>query len=428
MLQFLGVVIQMGLVQMPKVDYYWSKSKLYGSAVIQNTMSRDRFELLLKFYHFSNNEKKHADQDRLFKSKPLLDLLKDRFKSIYIPTSTISIDETMVPWKGRLLFKQYIPGKVHKYGIKIYKLAATNGYTWNFTIYTGKQDPTAGLGHSQTVVMNLSEDLLGCYRTIVTDNFFTSISLAEHLLQNDTYLIGTFRSNRAVSGQEIVQKKLKHGEVYGLQNKNGLKLIKWKDKRDVLMISTKPSHSAVVVDTRKINKLNERIMKPQVVLDYNEGKQGIDLSDQLSAYYTCLRRSIKWYHKVAFELIFGTSVVNSYLIYKENYTTGNTSILQFRESLVRSLLLGVPSEDLKPGPRQQSTSSLKRKLADHELEEMEGSTRNVRRRCAGCYEKNREQQSREVCHSTTKKIKTFCSDCNKFYCLDCFNEKPHGMQ
>ena len=104
MLQFLGVVIQMGLVQMPKVDYYWSKSKLYGSAVIQNTMSRDRFELLLKFYHFSNNEKKHADQDRLFKLKPLLDLLKDQFKSIYIPSSTISIDETMVPWKGRLLF------------------------------------------------------------------------------------------------------------------------------------------------------------------------------------------------------------------------------------------------------------------------------------------------------------------------------------
>ena len=63
------------------------------------------------------------------------------------------------------------------------------------------------------------------------------------------------------------------------------------------MISTKPSHSATVVDTKKNNKLNERIMKPQAVLDYNGGKQGIDLSDQLSAYYTCLRRSVKWYQK-----------------------------------------------------------------------------------------------------------------------------------
>ncbi|CAF1609126.1 unnamed protein product [Adineta ricciae] len=334
-----------------------------------------------------------------------------------MPSSTISIDETMVSWKSRLLFKQYIPGKVHKYGIKIYKLAATNGYTWSFTVYTEKQDPTAGLGHSQTVVMNLSEDLLGCYRTIVADKFFTSIFLAECLLQNDTYSIGTFKSNHAVSGQKIVQQKLKRGEVYALQNKNGIKVIKWKDKRDVLMTSTKPSQSAVVVDTTKINKLNERIMKPQVVLDYNEGKQSIDLSDQLSAYYTCLRRSIKRYHNVAFELIFGTSVVNSYLIYKENYTTGNTSILQFRESLVPSLLLGVPSKNLKPGPRQQSTSSLKRKLADHKLEGMEGSTCNVRRCCVGCYEKNREQQSRAACHSTTKKIKTFCSDCNKFIVL-----------
>ena len=23
--------------------------------------------------------------------------------------------------------------------------------------------------------------------------------------------------------------------------------------------------------------------------------------------------------------------------------------------------------------------------------------------------------------------KTFCSDCNKFFCLDCFNEKHHAM-
>ena len=80
-------------------------------------------------------------------------------------------------------------------------------------------------------------------------------------------------------------------------------------------------------------------MKPQVVHDCNKGRQGTDLSDQLSAYYTCLRGSMKWYQKVAFELIVVTSIVNSYLIYKENYKTNNITILQFRESLVRSLLL-----------------------------------------------------------------------------------------
>jgi len=134
------------------------------------------------------------------------------------------------------------------------------------------------------------------------------------------------------------------------------------DFSDVLMISTKPSHSATLVDTEKTNKANERITKPQVVLDYNQGKQGIDLSDQLSTYYTCLRRSKKWYHKVAFEMIFGVLVVNAYLIYKEYYDTSSMTMLQFRESLVRSLLLGVPFENLKPSPRQQPTSQTKRKL------------------------------------------------------------------
>ena len=83
-----------------------------------------------------------------------------RFKSIYVPGSFISIDQTMVPWKGRLLFKQYVPGKVHKYGVKIYKLLATIEQIWNFMVYTSKQDSTAGLGHAHTVRFDLADDLL----------------------------------------------------------------------------------------------------------------------------------------------------------------------------------------------------------------------------------------------------------------------------
>jgi hypothetical protein len=131
---------------------------------------------------------------------------------------------------------------------------------------------------------------------------------------------------------------------------------------------------------------------------------------------------------VASELIFGTAIVNSYLIYKENYAVNKVTIRQSRGSLVRSLLLDMPFEKLRSGPRQKSTGRTKRKLADHKLEEKEGSMRDVRRRCAGCYEKIRQQQSREVSLATAKKIKTFCSDCEKFFCLDCFDEKHFAMQ
>ena len=158
------------------------------------------------------------------------------------------------------------------------------------------------------------------------------------------------------------------------------------------------------------NKTNKR---KGPLIEYNIGRQVTDLSDQLSTYYKFLRRSIKWYQKVVFQLIVGTAVVHSYLIYKENYATSNITILKSRKTLVRSLLLGVPTENLKPGPRQQSTSSLKGKLTDHKLEELEGSARNVRKRCVGWYGKLRQQQSREASAPAAERLKTFCPGCDK---------------
>jgi short-subunit dehydrogenase len=102
-------------------------------------------------------------------------------------------------------------------------------------------------------------------------------------------------------------------------------------------------------------------------------------------------------------LLFGTALANSYLIYKENYTASKVTILHFCESLVRSLLLGLSFEKLKPGVKQKSAAQAKRKLADHKLEEKEGSARDVRRRCAGYYEKIRQYQSRKASLETAKK-------------------------
>lgn len=116
--------------------------------------------------------------------------------------------------------------------------------------------------------------------------------------------------------------------------------------------------------------------------------------DQLSAHYTCLRRSINWYRKVPFEFVSSIVLVNSNLIYKENCAANKVIILQFRESPIRSLRLGMLFERLKSDPRQKSTGQTKWKLADDKLEEKEASARDVRWRCVGCYEKIRKQESR----------------------------------
>ena len=85
--------------------------------------------------------------------------------------------------------------------------------------------------------------------------------------------------------------------------------IKWMDKRPVLMMTSKPEHFDVLIAT------GEDVLKPQAVLDYNAAKKGVDVSDQMSAYYTCVRKTVKWYRKVFFEIILGTAIVNSWYVH-----------------------------------------------------------------------------------------------------------------
>jgi len=110
MRKFLGLLYLMGIVKKPEIRHYWSSDPVMGTPVVNSIMPRNRFELLLKFLHFSNNE--DADPgDRLHKLQGLLDLMLKNFQSLYKPGKEISIDEAMVLWRGRLIFRQYIPGK-----------------------------------------------------------------------------------------------------------------------------------------------------------------------------------------------------------------------------------------------------------------------------------------------------------------------------
>lgn len=47
----------------------------------------------------------------------------------------------MGPFRDRLSFRQYIPGRRHKYGIQLFKLCMKGGYTWHIKIrvYYGKE-------------------------------------------------------------------------------------------------------------------------------------------------------------------------------------------------------------------------------------------------------------------------------------------------
>ena len=49
--RFIGLIGWMGLVKVPKLSDYWDTSELYSFELSKTAMPRNRFELLLKFWH-----------------------------------------------------------------------------------------------------------------------------------------------------------------------------------------------------------------------------------------------------------------------------------------------------------------------------------------------------------------------------------------
>ena len=50
----------------------------------------------------------------------------------------MAIDEVIVKFKGRVVFMQYITKKDKRFGIKMFKLRDSTGYTYGMNVYLGK--------------------------------------------------------------------------------------------------------------------------------------------------------------------------------------------------------------------------------------------------------------------------------------------------
>ena len=71
----------------------------------------------------------------------------------------MSVDESIVAFKGRSAIKVYKPAKPHKWGLKAWVLAESGtGYVYNCNLYTGKtaqQHNGDGVSLTQKVVVDL---------------------------------------------------------------------------------------------------------------------------------------------------------------------------------------------------------------------------------------------------------------------------------
>jgi hypothetical protein len=171
--------------------------------------------------------------EKLYKIQPVISHLRSAFSEAFTPFQNLCIDKSLVLFKGRLNFKQYIPSKRHRFGIKVFVLCdCETGYVLDFVVYTGASTdiiPGREFGIFGAVV----QTLVAKYLQKGLDNWYSGPILYNWLQNNGTNACGTVRKNR--KGLPKLDKKLDKGQVESRHTDN---MVKWKDKRELCMLTT----------------------------------------------------------------------------------------------------------------------------------------------------------------------------------------------
>ena len=352
MLTLLGILILMGIIHKPRKAMYWSTDDILATPIFNQVMRRDKFLLMLRFLHFADNRQYNPNDpgcDKLYKLREIINIIKRRCPEVYYPGKYLSMDESLVLFKGRLTFKQYITSKRSRFGIKLYQLFTASGILLDFLVYHGNMaDSLVEMGDGALLTERIPTTLMQRYLNkghhLFIDNYYTSLPLAKHLLQNCTHVTGTIKENRKKFPDELKVLNLERGQAAFYQS-NDIVIAKYRSNKDraagkpkcVNILST--GHGAAMGNTAKRDRDGNIIQKPMSIISYNHNMEGVDLLDQQFEGIDALRKSYKWYKKLFLRLVMQCSL-SAHKLYK--LQGGNDIFLHFLLDAISNLLLNSP--------------------------------------------------------------------------------------
>ena len=374
------VIIQNNLLMAPRNDRYFiaEDGKWPFHTNFGKIFTRKRFREIQKYLHFVDPFVERPPPgspgyDRLFIIRPLLQHLNEKFRALYRPGKNISVDESMIPFKGHLSWIQQMPQKPVKVGIKVFVVAdSQTGYCWNFEIYVGKTgaqyDDVGDLGKTDQIVVGLVKELAHKGYTLYMDNFYTSVPLAIFLQAQGILCCGTMRANRKhypAAKLSSNVRGMKRGESVWASHK-GLLALMWKDRKPVFFLSSAHDASMAEPIPRKIKDKDGQYKEinvdvPVLVKDYNQGMGGVDKSDK-QAIVKKDKKQKRFYMRIFVSMLMKTNN-NAYILEGHFYPhkvpgKSKRDLLQFKEELSIQLIGNVRTNPNARGRKRQRETDI----------------------------------------------------------------------
>ena len=315
-----------------------------------------------------------------------------------------TVDEQLVPFRGRCPFTQYMLNKPAKYGIKIFWLYdASLPYASNARIYVGRQpgsEPEKNLG--QNVVIHLASPLHGSGRNVSMDNYFTGVPLAKTMLQHKLTIVGTMKKCKREIPEcmKAATSRESKTSVFGFNDE--MKMVSYVPKKNKAVVLLSTMHHDISIDEEDPKK------RPEIIKFYNKTKIGVDLVDQMVQTYTCRRQTRQWPLNLFFNLL-DITALNAYTIFRQvhpdHQSTQGSRRRRFITDLANSLIM-----------RHMTTRQ--------KISQLQRTTNEAMMRCGLAFPTPSQQentmQKRKRCslhpHTKDRKVAKCCSRCCKPVC------------
>ena len=131
------------------------------------------------------------------------------------PSEYLTTDEILYPMRHQITFCQYNPNKPHKYGVLLKSLSdARFPYTYKALPYATK--PTAGdepfyisspADYIKNLVIRTKEQVRFDERNISMNRLYTSVEIANWLVEKNMTVVGTVQKGRVGFPEEVFDTK-----------------------------------------------------------------------------------------------------------------------------------------------------------------------------------------------------------------------------
>lgn len=411
---FIGLLYLAGLNRSGRQNLsdLWSTDGT-GVEIYGLVMSKQRFHFLqscLTFDDLSTRDERRL-LDNLAPIRELFEAFVENCKNSYVPSDCLTIDEMLIAFRGRCKFRQYIPSKPAKYGLKIIALVdARNFYIKNLEIYAGKQPdgPYSSSNKPFDIVDRIVQPISKTNRNVTFDNWFTSYELVHHLLSKHKLTsVGTLRKNKKQIPPEFTKaRKCVFTSQFAFQK--DITLVSHIPKKNKVVLLISSLHHDDSIDSSTGEK-----KKPEINTYYNTTKCGVDVADELSATYDVCRNSKKWPLTI-FYAVLNMAAINGLILHRINNESN-----QKRRRYLKNLGLALVSDHLKV---RRNVLSLPRELrkkicqfSGEPVEEPPVKKTNARKRCQIC-PASKDRKTTHVCqgcnkHICPQHIVPFCPSC-----------------